>query len=149
MQTSGISFHVMTISSSAGNSCQKILISSSLYGPETWNAACPYPLYHAVSLTYFCHLTLIVVVADVLLILIFFVSLLHLHALQIHLSCAQVQQALSKIHTSSLQGELHKQTQKRLEGLEGVKNLRIHFGKQFPLVPTHYSTVSMFEMNWN
>jgi hypothetical protein len=86
-----------------------ILISSYLYGPVTWIAACPYPLYHAVSSTYPCHLTLIAVVADVLLILIFF-SFLHLQAPQIHVSCALVQQALSKIHKSYWQAELHKQT---------------------------------------
>jgi len=100
MQTSWTSFHVAMISSSSGYSCQKILISSCPYGPETWIAACPYPLYHAVSSTYFCHLTLIAVVADVLLILIFFFFFLHLQALQIHVSCALMQQALSKIHKS-------------------------------------------------
>jgi hypothetical protein len=97
MQTSGTFFHVMMISSSAGNSCQKILTSSCLYGTDTWIAACPYPLYHAVSSTYFYHLTLIVV-ADVLLILTFFFFFLHLQALQIQVSCALMQQALSKGH---------------------------------------------------
>jgi hypothetical protein len=92
---------VTTISSSAENSSQRILTSSCLYGPETWIAVCPYPSYPAVSSTYLCHPTLIAVVADVLLILIFFFFFLHLHALQMHVSCALIQQALSKVHKSS------------------------------------------------
>jgi hypothetical protein len=91
----------MTISSLAESSSQEILISSCLYAHETWIAACPYPLHRAVSSTYFCRLTLIAAVVGVLPILIFFFLLLHPHALQMHVSCALIQQALSKVHKSS------------------------------------------------